>query len=159
TWPASEAQLPPMMDYDIRHGRTYMYAKGRPLYPFGYGLSYTTFRYGKLRTSAPVLVKDGEITVEVEVTNTGKVAGDTVVQLYVQHPRSKVARPERELKGFQRIHLAAGETRTVGIPLKASRLAWWNDAASGFEVEQEPIRLLVGESSADIRLTRMIEVK
>jgi beta-glucosidase len=159
TWPASMDQLPPMMDYNIRHGRTYMYAKGKPLYPFGYGLSYTTFRYANLKTSAPQITKDGEVTVSVDVSNTGKVAGDTVVQLYVAYPESKVERPMKELEGFKRVHLAAGETQTVQISLKASQLAYWNVDIKGFEVETAPVSLMIGESSTDIKLTQTLSVQ
>ena len=159
TWPASMDQLPPMMDYNIRHGRTYMYAKGKPLYPFGYGLSYTTFRYANLKTSTPQISKDGDVTVSVDVSNTGKVAGDTVVQLYVGYPKSKVERPMKELEGFKRVHLVAGETQTVQIPLKASQLAYWNVDAKAFTVESAPVSLMVGESSADIKLTQALLVQ
>lgn len=159
TWPASVEQLPPMMDYDIRHGRTYMYAKGKPLYPFGYGLSYTTFRYDHLRTTTKTMAKDGQVTVLVDVTNTGKVAGDAVPQLYVHHLKSQVARPERKLEGFKRVTLAPGETRTVEIPLKAAQLAYWNDAVNGFTVESEPVEIMIGESSADIKLRTTVSVE
>jgi beta-glucosidase len=158
TWPRSLDQLPPMMDYDIRHGRTYMYFKGEPLYPFGYGLSYTTFRYSKLRFSSARLPMNGGITVSVNVKNTGRRRGDEVVQLYVEHPQSKVERPRKELRGFQRVTLAPNETRTVRIPLKAESLAWWNERPGRFEVEEEPIRIVVGSSSADARLQRTIQV-
>ncbi len=158
TWPKSVDQLPPMMDYNIRHGRTYMYFKGEPLYPFGYGLSYTTFKYSKLRTSAPTLARDGQMTVSVDVTNTGARGGDEVVQLYVQHKGSKVERPHKELKGFQRVHVERGETKTVDIPLKAQTLAYWNEAKSTFVVEAEPIRLMVGGSSADVKAETTVKV-
>ncbi len=117
TWPRSLDQLPPMMDYDLRHGRTYMYFRGEPQYPFGYGLSYTTFAYANLRTSAPSLARGGAIDVSVDVTNTGARAGDEVVQLYVRYPESKVDRPLKQLRGFQRVALAPGETRTVALRL------------------------------------------
>ncbi|HTM80757.1 glycoside hydrolase family 3 C-terminal domain-containing protein [Asticcacaulis sp.] len=159
TWPASMDQLPPMMDYNIRHGRTYMYAKAKPLYPFGFGLSYTTFGYANLKTSAPQIAKDGVITVSVDVSNTGKVAGDTVVQLYIGYPKSKVERPMKELEGFRRVHLAAGETQTMQIPLKASQLAYWNVDAKAFTVETAPVSLMIGESSADIKLTQSLSVQ
>jgi beta-glucosidase len=159
SWPASIDQLPPMMDYDIRHGRTYMYAKGAPLFPFGHGLSYTSFRYAGLRTDAAALPKDGALNVEVDVANTGKVAGDSVVQLYAAWPKSAVSRPHKMLVGFQRVTLKPGETRTVRIPLEARRLAWWNAARGAFEVETVPVRLMLGESSADIKLTRTLEVR
>ena len=159
TWPKSIDQLPPMMDYNIRHGRTYMYFKGEPLYPFGYGLSYTTFKYSNLRTSSAQLAKDGVITVSVDVTNTGSRAGDEVVQLYVSHPHSKVERPNKELKGFQRVSIKAGETKTVQIPLKASTLAWWDEKLPGFRVEAEPVSVMVGNSSAGIQLTTEVSVQ
>ena len=105
TWPKSADQLPPSMDYNIRDGYTYMYFKGEPLFPFGYGLSYTTFKYSNLRTSSPTLAKDGTVTVSVDVTNTGSRAGDAVVQMYVKHLGSKVERPREELEGFKRVNL------------------------------------------------------
>ena len=157
TWPASMDQLPPMMDYDIRHGRTYMYLKSKPLYPFGYGLSYTSFRYANLRTDKPVLGRNGVAMVSVDVTNSGKMTGDAVPQLYVRHLGSKVARPMQQLAGFQRIRLAPGETRTVKIPLKATELAYWNGRA--LTVEAEPIELRIGDNSADIRLKRTLTVR
>ncbi len=159
TWPRSVEQLPPMMDYNIRHGRTYMYFKGDPLFPFGFGLSYTTFSYANLKTSSPILSHDGALTVSVDVTNTGPLAGDEVIQLYVKHPRSKVARPSQELKGFQRTSLRAGETKTVHISLKASTLAYWEDKRAKLEVESEPLNLLIGSSSNDIKMTATIQVR
>jgi beta-glucosidase len=159
TWPKSLDQLPPMMDYNIRDGRTYMYSKGEPLYPFGFGLSYTTFKYSNLRTSSPQLARDGTVTVNVDVTNTGSRAGDEVVQLYVKHLRSKVDRPREELKGFQRIALQPNETKTVQIPLKAATLAWWDEKLPGFRVEAEPVRLMIGDSSSDIRLATTVRVQ
>jgi beta-glucosidase len=159
TWPKSLEQLPPMMDYNIRDGRTYMYFKGDPLYPFGYGLSYTTFQYANLRTSSSRLTKDGTVTVIVDVTNTGRVAGDAVVQLYVKHPNSTVERPREELKGFQRVTIQPNETKTVQIPLKASSLAWWDEKLPGFRVEAEPIRVMIGDSSSDILLSALVRVE
>jgi beta-glucosidase len=159
TWPRSLDQLPPMMDYDIRHGRTYMYFKGDPLYAFGYGLSYTTFRYSNLRTSSGRMAKDGTMTVSVDVANTGKRAGDEVVQLYVKHLGSKVTRPHEELKGFRRITLEPGGTKTVEIPLKASDLAYWDEKLSGFEVEAEPVEVMIGSSSTDIKASTTVQVQ
>jgi beta-glucosidase len=158
TWPMSLDQLPAMMDYNIRHGRTYMYFRQKPLYPFGYGLSYTTFTYSNLKTSSEQMARDGEITVSVDVHNTGFLAGDEVVQLYIMHTNSKVERPLEELKGFKRINLKAGETTTVQFPLKASVLAYWDDAKGSFEVEPDQINVMVGSSSADIKLKQLITV-
>jgi len=159
TWPKSLDQLPPMMDYDIRDGKTYMYFKGEPLYPFGYGLSYTIFKYSNLRTSAARMAKDGTVTVSVDVTNTGARAGDAVVEMYVKHLGSKVERPREELKGFKRVGLAPGETKTVEIPLAAKALAWWDAKAQGFEVETEPVSVMIGNSSSDIELSETVSVE
>ena len=158
TWPKSTDQLPPMMDYNIRHGRTYMYAKEEPLYPFGFGLSYTTFQYANLRSSSKALLGGGAITISVDVTNTGARDGDEVVEFYVRHLGSKVERPARELKGFGRVNIPHGQTRTVSVPLKAESLAYWDEAAGKFVIEPESVEVEAGASSADIRLRKMITV-
>ena len=159
TWPKSVDQLPAMMDYDIRHGRTYMYFKGEPLYPFGYGLSYTTFSYANLKASSAEMASDGTVTVSVDVTNTGGRTGDEVVQLYVKHLKSKVERPVEELKGFQRVTLKPNETKTVQIPLKAATLAFWDERQGQFKVEAEPVKLMIGSSSKDIKLATTVNVR
>jgi beta-glucosidase len=159
TWPKSLDQLPPMMDYNIRNGHTYMYFKGDPLYPFGFGLSYTTFRFSNLKTSAAQLTKDGTVTVSVDVTNTGSRSGDEVVQLYVKHLRSKVERPGKELEGFRRVTSDAGQTKTVEISLPASRLAYWDTKAGDFRVETEPVSLMVGDSSANLPLSTTVKIE
>ncbi|HKN84704.1 MAG TPA: glycoside hydrolase family 3 C-terminal domain-containing protein, partial [Pyrinomonadaceae bacterium] len=159
TWPRSLDQLPPMMDYDIRHGRTYMYFRDTPLYPFGYGLSYTTFAYRDLKTSAPFFSNDGRIDVSVVVKNAGKRAGDEVVQLYVRHLNSKVSRPLKELKDFTRIHLAPQQEKPVKFSLPASRLAYWNAETDRWAVEKDQIEITVGGSSTDARLRKTIRVQ
>jgi beta-glucosidase len=159
TWPRSVDQLPPMMDYNLRHGRTYMYFKGEPLYPFGYGLSYTSFGYANLKTNQPRVGKDGSITVSVDLTNTGERSGDEVVQLYVQHLKSKVERPLKELKAFQRVSLGVGESKTVQMSFKAADLAFWDEKLGNFRVEAEPVSLMVGSSSSDIKLKTTVEIQ
>lgn len=159
TWPKSLDQLPPMMDYNIRDGRTYMYFKGEPLYPFGYGLSYTTFRFSNLQVSSNKLAADATATVSVDVTNTGTRAGHAVVQLYVKHLHSKVERPREELRGFQRITVNPNETRTVHIPLRASTLAYWDEKSQGFKVEAEPVSVMIGHSATDIDLTTTVHIQ
>ncbi|HYK20326.1 MAG TPA: glycoside hydrolase family 3 C-terminal domain-containing protein [Pyrinomonadaceae bacterium] len=159
TWPKSLDQLPPMMDYDIRHGRTYMYFRGTPLYPFGYGLSYTTFAYRDLKTSTKTLSSKGQIEVSFVVKNTGQRGGDEVVQLYVKHLNSKVSRPLKELKDFTRIHLAPQEEKTVKFYLPASRLAYWDTQAHRWVVEKDQIEITVGGSSTDARLTKPISLR
>jgi len=154
TWVKNITDLPPMMDYDIRHGRTYQYFRGKPLYPFGFGLSYTSFEYSGLKTSKPAL--SDSIIVSVSIKNTGKRDGDEVVELYVSYPGSKVERPLKQLKGFKRAFIPAGESKTVEIPLKAEDLAYWNVEKHAFIVEKGNVKLMVGSSSADIKLTKIL---
>ena len=159
TWPKSLAPLPPMMDYNIRHGRTYMYFKEEPLYPFGFGLSYTTFRLSNLKTGATRLAKDGSLKVSVDVTNTGTRTGDEVVQLYVKHLGSKVERPRQQLVGFQRVTVQPGETRTVEIAVAASRLAYWDAKAKALTVEPGQVSIMAGDSSANLALSTSVRVE
>jgi len=157
TFYKSVDDLPPFDDYHMA-GRTYRFFKGTPLYPFGYGLSYTSFAYKNLRASAAALAAGDTLTVRVDVTNGGKRAGDEVVQLYVRHLGSRVARPREDLRGYKRLTLGPGETRTVAFPLAASTLAYWSPDAHRWVVENEPVEIAVGASSADIRLRRTIRV-
>ncbi len=158
TWPQSLDQLPPMMNYNLRDGRTYMYFKGKALYPFGYGLSYTTFEYANLKITADQIGKDGDVSISFDVRNSGSRAGDEVVQLYVKHVGSKVARPLLELKGFQRVPLRSGEKKTIHLPLKASALMYWDDDTGSFQLEKDQIEVLVGSSSADVKLSKTVQV-
>jgi beta-glucosidase len=150
--------LPPFDDYKMA-GRTYRFFKGTPLYPFGFGLSYTTFAYKNIRTSAESMAKDGSVTVSVDVTNSGTRAGDEVVQLYVRHEGSSVERPKQDLRGYRRVELAPGATQTVSFQVDAKSLAYWNASEHRWVVESEPIRLRVGASSADIRLEKAIRIE
>ncbi len=159
TWPTGDAQLLPMMDYDLLHGRTYMYSKEKPLYAFGYGLSYTTFAYESLTLSALKVNADGTVQVTVKVKNTGKRASDEVVQLYVQHLDSKVERPQIELEGFRRVHIEAGAERIVTMDLKPRDLAYWDAAAHEWRVEKEPVRILAGGSSDQLPVQATLEVE
>jgi beta-glucosidase len=149
--------LPAFNDYKM-DGRTYRYFKGTPLYPFGHGLSYTSFAYSGLRTSAPSIRANGKVTVSVDVTNTGKRAGDEVVQLYARHVGSAVSRPNRELRGFKRISLKPGEHRTVRFDLPASSLAYWDESTHAWNLEGDTVAVEVGASSADIRLKTNLKV-
>jgi beta-glucosidase len=158
TWPTGNAQLLPMMDYNLLHGRTYMYSKEKPLYPFGYGLSYTTFAYQGVALSAPHVNADGTVQVTVKVKNTGRRASDEVVQMYVQHMDSKVERPQLELKGFKRVHIAAGAVQSVTLDLKPRDLAYWDAAAHEWRVEKEPVRILAGGSSDKLPVQATLQV-
>ena len=155
---ASERQVPPQDEYDISKGFTYMYVRGEPLWPFGHGLSYTQFEYSDLRLDRKSVLPDGRVVVKVAVRNAGSRPGDEVVQLYVRDVQASVVRPRRELRGFQRIHLAAGEARTVELPLPASALAFYAVERKQFVVEPGAFDILIGSSSEDIRLTERIDV-
>ena len=158
TWPRSLEQLPPMMDYDIRNGRTYMYFKGEPLYSFGFGLSYTTFLYSHLKLGSSSLEANGATTVSFDVMNTGKRDGEEVVQLYVRYLNSKVARPMKELKGFKRVAIKAGQTQHVTLPLNADQLAYWKVEAHRFVVEPGKIEIMIGSSSTDVKLSKAVSI-
>lgn len=159
TWPTGDAQLPPVLDYDIRHGRTYMYAKEKPLYAFGYGLSYTTFAYQGLSLSGSHVNAEGTVEVTVHVKNTGKRAGDEVVQMYVQHLGSAVERPQLELKGFQRVRIEPGAVKSAVFSLKARDLAYWDSAAHVWRVEREAVRILSGGSSDKLPVQATLQIE
>lgn len=148
TWVKDILDLPPMMDYDIRHGRTYMYFDKEVLFPFGYGLSYTRFEYG----DAKILKQDKQkVYVSVPVRNVGACDGEEVVQLYAHYPDSKVEHPRRQLRAFERVSIPQGETREVVLEIDKNDLSYWDEAAHAFVQESGCVRLEVGASSADIR--------
>ena len=148
TWVRDILDLPHILDYDIRHGRTYMYFKGEALYPFGYGLSYTSFNYEQAR----VQKQDKQnVYVSVSITNTGKRDGDEVVQLYASYPESKVEHPKRQLKAFERVSIPAGQTKEVILKVSKSDLSYWDETRHSFVPETGRIQLEIGASSADIR--------
>jgi len=126
TFYKSLEQLPPFEDYNMA-GRTYRYFDGAPLYSFGYGLSYTQFKYGKLRLSSRALLPTESLKISAEVENVGKRAGDEVVQLYVSDIEASVPVPLRQLQGFQRIHLKPGEKKRVEFTLSPQQLALIDD--------------------------------
>jgi beta-glucosidase len=159
TWPTGDAQLLPILDYNLLHGRTYLYSKDKPLYAFGYGLSYTSFAYEALHVSAPGVSADCTVQVTVRVKNTGKRDGDEVVQLYVQHLGSAVQRPQLELKGFKRVHIATGAEREVKFDVKPHDLAYWDAASHIWRVEKEQIRVLAGGSSDRLTVQTVVQVE
>ena len=125
TWYRSVSQLPEYTDYDME-GRTYRYFRGDPLYPFGYGLSYTTFEYHNLQY--PEKINAGEdLVVTVEVANTGELDGDEVVQLYLTDEKASTPRPLRSLCGFERVHLKRGERKQIAFNINARQLSMIND--------------------------------
>lgn len=159
TWPKSISQLPPMMDYNIRDGHTYMYFRGKPLFPFGYGLSYTRFAYSELHTSSESLSAGKSMMVKVQVKNTGHRDGDEVVQMYVKHIGSKVARPALELEGFERIFVPAGQIRTVNLPLTAKSLMYWDPSEKKWSLEKDKVKIMIGSSSNSIQLSKLVRVQ
>ncbi len=159
TWYTGSATLPPIGDYDLRKGRTYLYYEGAPLYPFGHGLSYTTFSYADFRIAPASIVPTDSATIAVNVTNTGPRAGDEVVQLYVHDAFASVPRPIKELRGFQRVHLAPGQSRTVAFALAGKDLAFWDVTMHAWRVEDGVFDIAVGASSADIRAQGSLAVQ
>ena len=157
TFYRSTADLPPFDDYAMA-GRTYRFFTGKPLYAFGYGLSYTKFKYSHLTTSAKTLAASDSLSVAVDVKNDGKVRGDEVVQLYVRHEGSRVPRPRLDLRGYRRITLDPGQSRRVSFTLSGASLAWWDSTAQRWTVEQDRVRLQVGGSSDADRAHTTISV-
>jgi beta-glucosidase len=132
-----------------RYTSKYYDAPWTPLFPFGYGLSYTTFKLSNLQLSAPRIRSADRLTVSVDVENTGTRAGDEVVQLYVRDPVASMTRPVKELKGFQRLTLQPGEKRRVDFTLTHDHLAFWNRDMR-FVVEPGEFRVMVGSNSRDV---------
>jgi beta-glucosidase len=156
--PRNVGQVPVYYRHRAGGGRAafhgdYADAPTTPLFPFGHGLSYTTFTYEGLHVSAAGTADPVDVT--LEVANTGARAGDAVVQLYVRDEVASVARPDRQLVGFARVPLAVGQRRTVRFRIHPSRLAFY-DAAMRFVVEPGALRVMVGASSADVRLTQTV---
>jgi beta-glucosidase len=159
SWISSIDQLPPILDYNIRHGRTYLYSKYTPLFPFGHGLTYTDFKYSALVTDKKTVGKGEVVNVSFTVRNTGNFDSDEVAQLYVSFPQSKAERPVIALKGFKRVFIRKGEKVIVTIPLKTADLAYWDIAKKAWTFEAGKILLKAGCSSADIRLQGEITAK
>jgi beta-glucosidase len=161
TWYRSVDQLPSLHDYDIHKGRTYMYFEGDPLYPFGHGLSYTTFSLDKLQITPTTLGPGEKTVVSATVTNTGKRPGVEVVQLYITPPPSPVKRPQKQLAGFQRVELQAGEQKNVTfeLPFTESAFWYWDEGKQQFVSNPGIAKVLVGNSSANPTLTGELSLK
>jgi beta-glucosidase len=155
TIPRSVGHIPAYYNYKPFARRGYLFDDIRPLYAFGFGLSYTRFRFGKPRLRKPVIRRGDSTAVLVDVTNTGDRAGDEVVQMYVRDKVSSVTRPVKELKGFQRVTLDPGETRTVSLALTPEHLAFHNIDMKCV-VEPGEFDIMVGNSSRDEDLQKVI---
>ncbi len=150
----SMSDLPAFDDYDMAKGRTYQYFQGKPLYPFGHGLSYTRFTYSNLKMQN----QESNILVSFNLKNAGSRDGDEVTQLYVKLPQSDLPMPIKQLKGFQRVHLQRGKTETVTIQLEKAQLRYWDETQNKFVTPKGRYLLMVGASSEDIRLTQEIQL-
>ena len=158
TFYKSIKDLPSFESYSME-GRTYRYFTGEPLYPFGYGLSYTSFVYGDVRVRGGTVRAIDTIRVTLSLSNTGKFDGDEVVQVYVRHPAGRSGDPIKSLKGFLRTHVKSGEKRSVEIPVAAKDLRIYNDRKNRYEVVPGVYELQIGSSSKDIRGTVRVQVR
>ena len=152
----------PVYDVEYKEGvfvgyRWYDSRNIEPLYPFGFGLSYTQFSYSDLVVSPP---KSGDSHVEVRfrISNTGNITGQEIAQLYVRDLHSSEPRPYKELKGFRKVHLTPGEHTTVQFELPSSAFAYWSTTIGNWLVEPGDFEILVGSSSRDIRLKNQLHL-
>jgi beta-glucosidase len=155
TIPRSAGHLPAFYNYKPMARRGYLFDDVSPLYAFGYGLSYTTFAIENLRLTRKTISRDGETRVLVDVTNAGKRQGTEVVQMYIRDVVSSVTRPLKELKGFQKVSLQPGETKTVALDITPESLAFY-DIAMKYVVEPGEFEIMVGNSSRDCDLQKVI---
>ena len=151
TWVKDILDLPNLLDYDIKNGRTYMYFQGEPLYPFGYGLSYTSFEYSNLKVDK----KRDSFVFSFDLKNVGGRDGEEVVQIYAKVSGDDAS---KRLRGFDRIFVKAGETRKVEITVPAEDLMLWNSDKHQFELNKGEAQFMVGASSEDIRLTETVKI-
>jgi beta-glucosidase len=157
TFPRNEGQLPLIYNhYPTGRGDDYVDGTGQPLFPFGYGLSYTTFSYSDLKLSRPTFTSKDTVLLSFTVTNTGNMAGEEVVQIFTHDELASVARPVKEIKGFQRVALEPGASKQVNFKLTSGMFTLLNEA---MEEVTEPgtFRLMIGGSSKDIRLRTEVE--
>ncbi len=144
-------ELPPFDDYSVRN-RTYQYFTGSPLYEFGYGLSYTKFKYRK----PTIETTQDTVLVEFSISNVGRYDGDEVAQVYVQYPETGTYMPIKQLKGFKRVHIKKGKTEKVSIAIPKSSLRYWDEKSRGFVTPKGNYVFLVGTSSQDIKYQQVV---
>ncbi len=159
TWITSIDQLPPILDYNIRNGRTYMYDNNQPLFPFGFGLTYTSFDYSYLKTDKKILQEGSEVNISFHLENNGAYNSDEVAQLYVSYPGSRIQQPLKALKGFKRVFVSKGGKINVTIPLRAEDLKYWDSNSHKWILESGMIRFFIGPSSDDPKLEGELEIK
>lgn len=154
TFYKSMDDLLPFNDYDVSKGRTYQYFKGKVLYPFGHGLSYTQFQYSGLNLANQKDV----LELSFQIKNIGKIDGDEVAQVYVKMPETNVIMPIQQLKGFERVNLNQGQSKTVIIKIDKSQLRYWDEKKEMFLSPKGTYQIMVGASSKDIRLKQSIQL-
>src|SRR5262249_51981483 len=152
TIPRSVGHVPANYNYRPSARRGYLFDDVLPLYPFGFGLSYTTFTFGPPRLEKPAIRRNESTKLLVDVTNSGERPGDEVVQMYVRDRVSSVTRPVKELKGFERISLVPGQTKTVSLDITPDQLAFWN-IDKEYVVEPGEFDIMVGPNSVDLQST------
>ncbi len=157
TWSKSITDLPPMMDYNLRHGRTYMYSKATPLYPFGYGLSYTSFGYSHLKIDYNTMQSSDTLRVIFQLENKGMRDGEEVVQLYISKQKREDGDPIKQLKAFERVMLKKGEKKQITLFVPVTELMRWSESERRFVLPNGKFEIGVGASSADIRLRTVIK--
>ena len=162
TWPVALKDVPAhrlnaYTDHDEEYKESifvgYRGERSKPLFPFGHGLSYTTFAYSSIRLDKKVITQSDSLTVSVDVTNTGTAAGKEVVQLYISDLESSLPRPQKELKGFRKVTLAPGQTKTVSFTVGSDALSYFDPAIHSWVAEPGKFRAVVGSSSHDVRAT------
>jgi beta-glucosidase len=153
--PRSAGHLPCYYNYKPSARRGYLADDVSPLYTFGFGLSYTTFRFNNLRLEKSLIGVNESTSVSIDVKNTGQRSGDEVVQMYIRDIVSSVTRPIKELRGFKKIHLNPGETKTVTIPILPEHLAF-TDINKEYNVEPGDFMIMVGSSSQDSDLQKLV---
>jgi beta-glucosidase len=154
TFPRTVGQLPVFYNHKPSRNRNYIFTSREPLFPFGHGLSYTSFKLEDVRVESAEIAPNENTKVTVKVTNTGDREGDEVPQLYIHQRVSSVTRPVLELRGFQRVHLRPGESATVSFTLTPESLALWNEEMKRV-VEPGMFDILVGTSSAKTQTTQL----
>jgi beta-glucosidase len=165
TWPKSWNDEPTFnggattqMDYYLGY-RYFEKNNIAPLFPFGSGLSYTTFKYQYLQVPCSDVTKGGVVNVQVDITNMGNVKGDAVSFLFVSYPDTKARRPAKELKGFRRVSIDAGQTKRVSFLLRISDLKYWDSGSNSWQIESGTVKIMVGPSSVDLPVSDTLVVK